>query len=95
MKQRLFRSQLLKGDMTDFSNCTQHISQCQHLEIGKKFAQQIEILMQKFDQRLTLSQEKNLQFKLVEDSFSMGPEVPLQTIAVGDDRIASFVCVQD
>ena len=35
--------------------------------------------MQEFDRRFTLSQEENLQFKLVEDPFSMDPEeVPIQ-----------------
>ena len=57
MKLRLFRSQLLKGEMTHFPICTKHIAQCQHFEIREKFAQQIEILMQEFDGRLTLSQD--------------------------------------
>ena len=48
MKLRLFKSQLLKGEITHFLTCVQHISQCQHLELGEKFAQQIEILMQEF-----------------------------------------------
>ena len=43
---RLFRSQLLKGEMTHFPTCTQCIPQSQHFELGEKFAQQIEILMQ-------------------------------------------------
>ena len=35
--------------------------------------------MQEFNQRLTLSQEESLQFKLIEDPFSMDPEkVPIQ-----------------
>ena len=78
MKLQLFRSQLLKGEIIHFPTCAQHIPQCQHLELGGKFAQQTEILMQESDRRLTLSQEKNLLFKLVEDSFSMDPEdVPM------------------
>ena len=55
MKLRLFRSQLLKDKMTHFPVCAQHIPLRQHLELGEKFAQQIEILMQEFDRRLTLS----------------------------------------
>ena len=79
MKLRLFRSQLLKGKMIYFPTGEQHIPRCQHLGLGKKFAQEIEILMQEFDRRLALSQEENLQFKLVEDLFSMDPEeVPIQ-----------------
>ena len=74
---RLFRSQLLKGEVTRFPTCAQHIPQCQHLKLGKKVAHQIEILMQKYDRRLTSSQEENLQFKLVEDPFSMNPEEEL------------------
>ena len=60
MKLRLFRSQLLKGEMTHFPICAQHILQCQHLGLGKKFAQKIEIPMQEFHRRLTLSQEEYL-----------------------------------
>ena len=71
MKLRLFRSHLLKGEMAHFPTCAQHIPQCQHVGLGEKFAQQIEILMQEFNRRFTLSQEENLQFKLVEDPFSM------------------------
>ena len=93
LKLRLFRSQLLKGDMTYFSTCAQHIPQCQHLELGKKFAQQIKILMNEFDQRLTLSQEKNLQFKMVERPFSMDPEeVPIQLQLEVIELQASSVC---
>ena len=58
MKLQLFRSQLLKGEIIHFPTCAQHILQCQHLELGGKFAQQMEILMQESDRRLTLSQEK-------------------------------------
>ena len=79
MKLRLFRSHLLKGKMAHFPTCAQHIPQCQHVGLGEKFAKQIEILMQEFDRRFTLSQEENLRFKLVEDPFSMDPEeVPIQ-----------------
>ena len=33
IKLRLFRSQLLKGEMIYFHTCAQHIPQCQHLEL--------------------------------------------------------------
>ena len=67
MKLQLFRGQLLKDKIIHFPTCAQYIPQCQHLELGSKFAHQMEILMQESDRRLTLFQEKNLQFKLVED----------------------------
>ena len=92
MKLRLFRSHLLKGEMAHFPTCAQHISQCQHVGLGEKFAKQIEILMQEFDRRFTLSQEENLQFKLVEDPFSMDPEeVPIQLQLEVIELQASFV----
>ena len=69
----------LKDEMIHFPTCVQRIPQCQHLELGEKFAQQIEILIQEFDRRLSLSQKENLQFKLIEDPFFMDPEeVPIQ-----------------
>ena len=87
MKLRLFRSQLLKGETTHFSTCAQH------LELGEKFAQQLEILMQEFDRRLTLSQKENLRFKVVEDPFSMDPEeVPIQLQLEVIELQASSVC---
>ena len=79
MKLHLFKSQLLKGEMSYFPTCAQYIPQSQYVEQGEKYAQQIEILFQEFDRRLTFSQEDNLLFKLVEDPFSMNPEeVPIQ-----------------
>ena len=49
--------------------------------------------MQEFDRRLNLSQEKNLQFKLVEDSFSFNPEeVPIQLQLEVVELQASSVC---
>ena len=83
----------MKGEITHFPTCAQHIPQCQHLGLEKKFAQQIEILMQEFDRRLTLSQEENIQFKLVEDPFPMNPEeVPIQLQLDVIELHASFVC---
>ena len=60
MKLQLFRSQSLKGEIIHFPICAQYIPQCQHLELGSKFAQQMEISMQESDRQLTFSQEKNL-----------------------------------
>ena len=93
MKLRLFKSQLLKGEMTHFHTCAQHIPQCQHLEQGEKFAQQFGILMQELDRRLTLSQKENIQFKLVENPFSMdSEEVPIQLQLENIELQASPVC---
>ena len=93
MKLRFFRSQLLKGEMTHFLTCAQHIPQCQHLVLGEKFAQQIEILMQEFDRQLTLSQEENLQLKLVEGPISVdSEEVPKQLQLEVIELQVSSVC---
>ena len=49
--------------------------------------------MQEFDERLTLSQEENLQFKLVEDPFSMDPkEVLIQLQMEVIEQQALSVC---
>ena len=49
--------------------------------------------MQEYDQRLTLYQEENLQFKLGEDPFSKDPEeVPIQLQLEVIELQASFVC---
>ena len=49
--------------------------------------------MQEFDRRLTLSQKENLQFKLVEDTFSMDlEEVPIQLQLEVIELQASSVC---
>ena len=49
--------------------------------------------MQEFDRRLTLSQEENFLFKLVEDSFSMNPEEePMQLQMEVIELQASSVC---
>ena len=49
--------------------------------------------MQEFDRQLTLSQEENLQFKLVKDPFSMDPEeVPIQLQLEVIEQQASSVC---
>ena len=61
--------------------------------MGKKFAQQIEILMQELDRRLALSQDENLQFEQVEDTFSMDPEeVPIQLQLKVIELQASSMC---
>uniref|UniRef100_A0A8C3SKW3 SPIN-DOC-like zinc-finger domain-containing protein n=1 Tax=Chelydra serpentina TaxID=8475 RepID=A0A8C3SKW3_CHESE len=67
MKLKLFGSQLSKGEMCHFPTC-----------LGEKYARQINLLIEEFDRRLTLSKEEDVQLKLIEDPFSVDPqEVPL------------------
>ena len=92
-KTTTFQKSVVERSNDPFSYMCTIISQCQHLELGEKFAQQIEILMQEFDQRFTLSQEENLQFKLVEDPFSMDPEEELTQLQLDVIGLqASSVC---
>ena len=51
--------------------------------------------MQDFDRRLILSQEENIQFKLVEDLFSIDPEeVPIQLHLEVIELQASRLCAR-
>ena len=52
---RLFKSQLLKGILTHFSICSQHILLERHFAAGIKYAEQIELLIEEFNNRRTLS----------------------------------------
>ncbi|XP_043400744.1 EPM2A-interacting protein 1-like [Chelonia mydas] len=78
MKLKLFRSQLSKGEMCHFPTCAQHIPQHKHAELEEKYAKHVNLLIEEFDGRLTLSKEEDVQLKLIEDPFSVDPEeVPL------------------
>ena len=59
VKLRLFKSQLLQGMLTHFPICSQHILLERHLAAGIKYTKQIELLIEEFNNRLTLSGEKN------------------------------------
>uniref|UniRef100_A0A4X2KNG3 SPIN-DOC-like zinc-finger domain-containing protein n=1 Tax=Vombatus ursinus TaxID=29139 RepID=A0A4X2KNG3_VOMUR len=74
MKLRLFKSQLSKGEMCHFTTCMKHIPLCKHAELGEKYSNDIELLIQEFDRRLTLSKEDDIKFKLIEDPFSVDPQ---------------------
>ena len=74
VKLRLFTSQLLKGMLTHFPICSQHISLERHLAAGIKYNEQIELLIEEFNNRLTLFSEKKLHLKIIENPFSIDPE---------------------
>ncbi|XP_050819799.1 general transcription factor II-I repeat domain-containing protein 2A-like isoform X2 [Gopherus flavomarginatus] len=74
MKLKLFRSQLSKGEMYHFLTCAQRIPQHKLAELGEKYAKHINLLIEEFDRRLTLSKEEDVQLKLIEDLFSVDPE---------------------
>ncbi|XP_075455203.1 general transcription factor II-I repeat domain-containing protein 2-like [Ascaphus truei] len=78
-KLKLFRSQLLKGAMCHFPTCAQHIPRHKHIELGEKYAMKIGGLIDEFDRRLTLSNEEDIQLRMIEDPFSVDPaELPFQ-----------------
>ncbi|CAM2109005.1 unnamed protein product [Caretta caretta] len=77
MKLKLFRSQLSEGKMCHFPTCAQCIPQHKYAELEEKYTKHINLLIEEFDRRLTLSKE-DVQLKLIEDPFSVDPEeVPL------------------
>ena len=45
-----------------------------HLAVGIKYAEQIELLVEEFDNRLTLFSEEKLHLKIIENPFSLDPE---------------------
>ena len=74
IKLRLFKSQLSKEMLTHFPICLKHILSERHLAVGIKYAEQIELLIEEFDNRLTLSSEEKLHLKIIENPFSIDPE---------------------
>uniref|UniRef100_A0A674JUH9 SPIN-DOC-like zinc-finger domain-containing protein n=1 Tax=Terrapene triunguis TaxID=2587831 RepID=A0A674JUH9_9SAUR len=80
MKLKLFRSQLSKGEMCHFPTCAQRIPQNKHAELGEKYAKHINLLIEEFDRRLTLSKDDDIQLKLIEDPFSVDPEEVTQDL---------------
>ena len=71
VKLRLFKCQFLKGMLTHFLICSQHISLVRHLAAGMKYAAQIELLIEEFNNRLTLSSEEKLHLKIIETTFQL------------------------
>uniref|UniRef100_A0A674K1K9 SPIN-DOC-like zinc-finger domain-containing protein n=1 Tax=Terrapene triunguis TaxID=2587831 RepID=A0A674K1K9_9SAUR len=80
MKLKLFRSQLSKGEMCHFPTCAQNIPQNKHAELGEKYAKHVNLLIEEFDRRLTLSKDDDIQLKLIEDPFSVDPEEVTQDL---------------
>ena len=73
-KLKLFKSQLLKGILVNFPICQQRILQERHLDAGMKYAEQINLLIDEFNNRLTLSIEEKLHLQIIENPFSVDPE---------------------
>ncbi|CAM4581205.1 unnamed protein product [Lepidochelys kempii] len=78
MKLKVFTSQLSEGEMCHFPACAQRIPQHKRAKLEDKYTKHINLLIEEFDRRLTLSKEDDVQLKLVEDPFPVDPEeVPL------------------
>ena len=60
--------------LTHFPICLKHILPERHLAVGIKYAEQIKLLIEEFDNRLTLSGEEKLHLKIIENLFSIDPE---------------------
>ncbi|CAM4604779.1 unnamed protein product [Lepidochelys kempii] len=61
-----------------FPTCAKRIPQHKHAELEEKYAKHINLLIEEFERRLTLSKEEDVQLKLIEYPFSVDPEeVPL------------------
>ena len=71
---RPFKSPLLQGILTHFPICSQRISQERHLVVGMKHALQIELLIEEFRNRLTISSEEKLHLNIIENPFLINPE---------------------
>ena len=74
VKLRLFKSQLSKGMLTHFPICLKHILPERHLAVRIKYAEQIKLLIEEFNNRLTLSSEEKLPIKINEIPFLINPE---------------------
>jgi hypothetical protein len=67
---QLFKSQLSRGETGHFPTYEKHIPLCKHTELGERSSNDIELLMQEFEMRLTFSKEEDTLLRLTEDSFS-------------------------
>jgi hypothetical protein len=74
MKLQLFKSQLSRGEMGHLPTCKKHIPLCKHAELGKRYSNDIELLIQEFETRLTFSKEEDTLLSLTEDPFSSDAE---------------------
>ena len=93
VKLRLFKSQLLKGMLTYFPICSQHISLERHLAARMKYAEQIELLIEEFNNRLTLSSDEKLHLKIIENRFQLIRKKHL-LIYKCNFRFAGFIRIQ-
>ena len=69
VKLRLFKSQLSKGMLTHFPICLKLILSERQLAIEIKYAEQIEVLIEEFNNRLTLSTKEKLHLKIIVNPF--------------------------
>ena len=60
--------------LTHFPICLKLILSERHLTIGIKYAEQIEVLIEEFNNRLTLSSEEKLHLKIIVNPFLIDPE---------------------
>jgi hypothetical protein len=74
MKLQLFKSQLSKGEMGNFPTFKKHIPLCKHAEVRKIYSNDIELLIQEFETRLTFSKEEDTLLRLIEGPFSSDAE---------------------
>jgi hypothetical protein len=55
--------------MGNFPTCKKHIPLCKHAELRKRYSNDIELLIQEFETRLTFSKEEDTLLRLIEDPF--------------------------
>jgi hypothetical protein len=74
MKLQLFNSELSRGEMGHFLTCKKYIPLCKHAELGKRYSNDIELLIQQFEMRLTFSKEEDTLLRSIEDPFPSDAE---------------------
>lgn len=74
LKLKLFEKQLVRGDMSHFPNCKENIHLDLQVNAGKQYCQQISLLFEEFDKRITLSDKEEILVKLIENPFSVDAE---------------------
>ena len=60
--------------LAHFLICLKHIWPERHLAVGIKYSEQIELLIEEFNDRFTLSSEEKLHLKIIKNPFSIDPE---------------------
>jgi hypothetical protein len=64
MKFQQFKSQLSRGEMGHFPTCKKHITLCKHAELEKRYSNDIGLLIQEFETRLTFFKEEDTLLRL-------------------------------